>query len=141
VLPYTDGLTEARHDGRLLGLDAVTAELKGLHRPSPKEAVAVLRPRRVYAAGSPGRGGRTRPCRVATGIAGLVAARLARPGRGSAARILLPLLGGHLAHDQLSGGDGVLHVLLPRGLLAARGRAATVVNGSSGVVLSRRRGT
>jgi serine phosphatase RsbU (regulator of sigma subunit) len=45
VLLYTDGLTEARHEGRFLGLDAVTATLAGLHRPSPAEAVAVLRAR------------------------------------------------------------------------------------------------
>jgi phosphoserine phosphatase RsbU/P len=45
VLLYTDGLTEARRDGRLLGLDAVSAVLAGLHRPSPKEAVAALRAR------------------------------------------------------------------------------------------------
>jgi serine phosphatase RsbU (regulator of sigma subunit) len=45
VLLYTDGLTEARHGGKLFGLDAVTAALGRLHRPSPKEAVAVLRAR------------------------------------------------------------------------------------------------
>ena len=45
VLLYTDGLTEARHDGRLFGLDAVSAALGGLHSPSPKEAIAVLRAR------------------------------------------------------------------------------------------------
>jgi serine phosphatase RsbU (regulator of sigma subunit) len=43
VLLYTDGLTEARHDGRFLGLEAVAATLAGLHRPSPGEAVAILR--------------------------------------------------------------------------------------------------
>lgn len=42
VLLYTDGLTEARHDGALLGLAAVSVELEGLHRASPKEAVGVL---------------------------------------------------------------------------------------------------
>jgi serine phosphatase RsbU (regulator of sigma subunit) len=45
VLLYTDGLTEARHGGKLFGLDAVSAALSDLHRPSPKEAVAVLRAR------------------------------------------------------------------------------------------------
>ena len=43
VLLYTDGLTEARHDGMLFGLDAVSAALAGLHTPSPTDAVAVLR--------------------------------------------------------------------------------------------------
>ena len=45
VLLYTDGLTEARHDGKQFGLDAVSAALAGLRRPSPSEAVAVLRSR------------------------------------------------------------------------------------------------
>jgi serine phosphatase RsbU (regulator of sigma subunit) len=45
VLLYTDGLTEARHDGELFGLDAVSATLGRLRRPSPTEAVAVLRTR------------------------------------------------------------------------------------------------
>jgi serine phosphatase RsbU (regulator of sigma subunit) len=45
VLLYTDGLTEARHDGTQFGLDAVSAALAGLHRPSPAEAIAVLRAR------------------------------------------------------------------------------------------------
>jgi serine phosphatase RsbU (regulator of sigma subunit) len=45
VLLYTDGLTEARHEGQFLGLEAVTATLVGLARPSPSEAVAVLRAR------------------------------------------------------------------------------------------------
>jgi serine phosphatase RsbU (regulator of sigma subunit) len=45
VLLYTDGLTEARHEGRFLGLDAVTAALAALHGTSPAEAVAVLRTR------------------------------------------------------------------------------------------------
>jgi sigma-B regulation protein RsbU (phosphoserine phosphatase) len=45
VLLYTDGLTEARHDGQMFGLDGVSAALNGLHRPSPTEAVAVLRAR------------------------------------------------------------------------------------------------
>jgi serine phosphatase RsbU (regulator of sigma subunit) len=45
VLLYTDGLTEARHDGKLFGLDAVSAVLAGLHTPSPTDAVAILRAR------------------------------------------------------------------------------------------------
>ena len=45
ALLYTDGLTEARHDGQFLGLEAVTATLAGLNRPSPSEAIAVLRAR------------------------------------------------------------------------------------------------
>jgi serine phosphatase RsbU (regulator of sigma subunit) len=45
VLLYTDGLTEARHDGQMFGLNGVSAALEGLHRPSPTEAVAVLRAR------------------------------------------------------------------------------------------------
>lgn len=45
VLLYTDGLTEARHEGQLFGIDAVSAALSGLHSPSPKEAIAVLRAR------------------------------------------------------------------------------------------------
>jgi serine phosphatase RsbU (regulator of sigma subunit) len=45
VLLYTDGLTEARHDGKMFGLEGVGAALGGLHRPSPTEAVAVLRAR------------------------------------------------------------------------------------------------
>jgi sigma-B regulation protein RsbU (phosphoserine phosphatase) len=45
VLLYTDGLTEARHEGKMFGLDAVSAALGGLHRPSATEAVAVLRMR------------------------------------------------------------------------------------------------
>ena len=45
VLLYTDGLTEARHDGKLFGLDGVRAALGGLQEPSPTEAVAVLRTR------------------------------------------------------------------------------------------------
>jgi len=45
VLLYTDGLTEARHDGKLFGLDAVSAALGGLHRPAPTEALAILRAR------------------------------------------------------------------------------------------------
>jgi sigma-B regulation protein RsbU (phosphoserine phosphatase) len=45
VLLYTDGLTEARHDGKLFGLDGVSGVLGGLRRPSPTEAVAILRAR------------------------------------------------------------------------------------------------
>jgi sigma-B regulation protein RsbU (phosphoserine phosphatase) len=45
VLLYTDGRTEARHGGEQFGLDAVSAVLAGLHRPSPAETVAVLRAR------------------------------------------------------------------------------------------------
>jgi serine phosphatase RsbU (regulator of sigma subunit) len=45
VLLYTDGLTEARHEGRFLGLDAVSVALGALHGASPAEAVAVLRTR------------------------------------------------------------------------------------------------
>jgi serine phosphatase RsbU (regulator of sigma subunit) len=45
VLLYTDGLTEARHDGEMFGLDGVSAALASLHKPSPTEAVAVLRAR------------------------------------------------------------------------------------------------
>jgi serine phosphatase RsbU (regulator of sigma subunit) len=45
VLLYTDGLTEARHEGKLFGLDGVSAALAGLHRPSPTEAIAILRAR------------------------------------------------------------------------------------------------
>jgi serine phosphatase RsbU (regulator of sigma subunit) len=45
VLLYTDGLTEARDDGELLGLDRVSAALAGLRRPSPGQAIAVLRSR------------------------------------------------------------------------------------------------
>ncbi len=43
VLLYTDGLTEARRDGKQFGLDAVCAVLRGLRGPSPTEAVAILR--------------------------------------------------------------------------------------------------
>ncbi|HYM56363.1 MAG TPA: SpoIIE family protein phosphatase [Solirubrobacteraceae bacterium] len=45
VLLYTDGLTEARHDGKLFGLDGVSAALGRLHGPSATEAVTVLRAR------------------------------------------------------------------------------------------------
>jgi sigma-B regulation protein RsbU (phosphoserine phosphatase) len=45
VLLYTDGLTEARHGGRLLGVEAVTDALGGLDDPSAGEAIAELRNR------------------------------------------------------------------------------------------------
>ncbi len=45
VLLYTDGLTEARRDGDLFGLEAVRDALGALHRPPATEAVAVLRAR------------------------------------------------------------------------------------------------
>jgi Stage II sporulation protein E (SpoIIE) len=45
VLLYTDGLTEARRDGKQFGLDGVSAALGGLRKPAPTEAVAVLRAR------------------------------------------------------------------------------------------------
>lgn len=45
VLLYTDGLTEARHDGEQFGRAGVGAVLAGLHRPSPGYAIAALRAR------------------------------------------------------------------------------------------------
>ena len=45
VLLYTDGLTEAEGPDRRFGLDGVQAALSGLNRPSPAEAVAILRAR------------------------------------------------------------------------------------------------
>jgi sigma-B regulation protein RsbU (phosphoserine phosphatase) len=45
VLLYTDGLTEARHDGEFFGLDGVSTVLGALQNPSPTEAVALLRAR------------------------------------------------------------------------------------------------
>jgi phosphoserine phosphatase RsbU/P len=52
VLLYTDGLTEARRDGKLFGLEGVAAALGELDDPSPSEAVAILRSRVAeYAAG------------------------------------------------------------------------------------------
>ncbi len=45
VLLYTDGLTEARHNGEFFGLEGVRAALRGLNRPSPSEAIDVLRTR------------------------------------------------------------------------------------------------
>jgi serine phosphatase RsbU (regulator of sigma subunit) len=53
VLLYTDGLTEARRDGKLFGLEGVSAVLGELEDPSPSEAVARLRARVAeYAAGT-----------------------------------------------------------------------------------------
>lgn len=45
VLLYTDGLTEARHDGQFFGQEGVTAVLSELRSPSPRDAVANLRAR------------------------------------------------------------------------------------------------
>ena len=45
VLLYTDGLTEARHNGTFFGLDGVTAVLGELENASAGEAVAALRAR------------------------------------------------------------------------------------------------
>ena len=45
VLLYTDGLTEARHEGRFFGQEGVTTVLSELHSPSPQDAVARLRAR------------------------------------------------------------------------------------------------
>jgi serine phosphatase RsbU (regulator of sigma subunit) len=45
VLLYTDGLTEARRDGELFGVEGVRAGLGELENPSPSEAVAILRAR------------------------------------------------------------------------------------------------
>jgi sigma-B regulation protein RsbU (phosphoserine phosphatase) len=45
VLLYTDGVTEARHNGELFGLDGLTAALGELHNPSPNDALAILRAR------------------------------------------------------------------------------------------------
>jgi hypothetical protein len=45
VLLYTDGLTEARRDGKQFGLDGVRAALGGLRKPALTEAVAILRAR------------------------------------------------------------------------------------------------
>jgi sigma-B regulation protein RsbU (phosphoserine phosphatase) len=42
---YTDGLTEARRGTELFGVDAVSAVLAGLRKPSPGEAIAILRAR------------------------------------------------------------------------------------------------
>ena len=45
VLLYTDGLTEARHEGKQFGQTGVTAVLGELESPSPSEVVTVLRER------------------------------------------------------------------------------------------------
>ena len=45
LLLYTDGLTEARRDGSLFGIEGVGAVLDELENPSPGEAIAVLRAR------------------------------------------------------------------------------------------------
>jgi sigma-B regulation protein RsbU (phosphoserine phosphatase) len=42
LLLYTDGLTEARSNGKFFGLDGVSAVLGELKDPSPREAVALL---------------------------------------------------------------------------------------------------
>ena len=53
VLLYTDGLTEARYDGRLFGVEGVAAVLGELHDPTPSEVVAILRARvNTFAHGS-----------------------------------------------------------------------------------------
>lgn len=45
VLLYTDGVTEARHNGELFGLDGLTAALGELQTPSTSDALAILRAR------------------------------------------------------------------------------------------------
>jgi sigma-B regulation protein RsbU (phosphoserine phosphatase) len=45
VVLYTDGLTEARGSDRRFGIEGVQTALGGLNRPSPAEAVAILRAR------------------------------------------------------------------------------------------------
>ena len=45
VMLYTDGLTEARGPESRFGIDRVQTALRGLNRPSPAEAVAILRAR------------------------------------------------------------------------------------------------
>jgi serine phosphatase RsbU (regulator of sigma subunit) len=45
VLLYTDGVTEARHNGTFFGLQGVTAVLSELDNPAPSGAVAALRAR------------------------------------------------------------------------------------------------
>ena len=67
VLLYTDGLTEARHDGAFFGLEGVAAVLGALDSPSAREAVAALRARVDEFAG---RGGLTDDlCMLAASIA------------------------------------------------------------------------
>jgi len=45
VVLYTDGLTEARYGGQLFGLEGASAALGDLEKPSPTEAIGVLRAR------------------------------------------------------------------------------------------------
>ena len=45
VVLYTDGLTEARKGGQLFGLEGASAALGDLDKPSPAEAIDVLRAR------------------------------------------------------------------------------------------------
>jgi serine phosphatase RsbU (regulator of sigma subunit) len=51
LLLYTDGLTEARRDGNLFGVEGVSAVLSELDDPSPSEALAFLRARVAEFAG------------------------------------------------------------------------------------------
>ena len=53
VMLYTDGLTEARHDGELFGLGRVRATLGELADPAPAEAVEAVRARVTEFAKSP----------------------------------------------------------------------------------------
>lgn len=45
VLLYTDGLTEARRDGEMFGVEGITTALAELENPSPSDALAVIRAR------------------------------------------------------------------------------------------------
>ena len=45
VLLYTDGLTEARRNGKFFGLEGVSAVLGELQNPSPSEAITIQRAR------------------------------------------------------------------------------------------------
>ena len=45
VMLYTDGVTEARHDDELFGVEGMRAVLRKLEHPSPSEAIAILRAR------------------------------------------------------------------------------------------------
>jgi serine phosphatase RsbU (regulator of sigma subunit) len=45
LLLYTDGLTEARRDGELFGVQGVTGALAELQNPSPSEVLAIVRTR------------------------------------------------------------------------------------------------